>query len=75
MKDFTINFGTPKKIILELSDDGTYYSGKFYNDFVGQDGIYPGWIECKVATDSCEHVFKVYDYTKDNKIFSVIVED
>ena len=75
MKDFTVNFGQAKEIVLELSEDGTYYNGKFYNDFVTSDGTYPGWIECKVTTDSCNHVLKVRDYKEDNKIFSIIVSD
>ena len=75
MKDYTINFGTPKKIVLELSDDGTYYNGKFYNDFIASGNTYSGWIECKVDIDSLNHVFKVRDYEEDNKIFELILED
>ena len=75
MKDYTINFGTPKKIVLELSDDGTYYNGKFYNDFIEHGKTYSGWIECKVDADSCNYIFKVRDYEEDNKIFELILED
>ena len=74
MKDFTMNIGRPKKIVLELSEDGTYYNGKFYNDFVSSDGVYSGYIKCKVTTDSCESVLKVQTYDEGNTIFSIIIE-
>lgn len=77
MKEFTINYGNPKKIVLELSEDGTYYNAKFYEGFVDPDGkIYEGWIEFKVDLPTLNNVFKVRDYPEnDDKIFEIIVAD
>lgn len=77
MKNYTINFGTPKKMILDLSEDGTYYNAKFYVGFVDPDEkIYEGWVELKVDVPAVNNIFKVRDYPEDDgQIFSIIVAD
>ena len=77
MKEFTLKYGSPKKMTLELSEDGTYYNAKFYLDFFALSKTCEGWIELQLDVPAVNNMLKVrdYDYSEDNKIFSIILTD
>ena len=70
----------PKRITLDLSEDGTFYNTKIYVDIVdkGKDKEYEGYIECKSKIPSfVENFSLVYDH-KDNgdaEIFTITIPD
>lgn len=68
----------PKRIILNLSEDGTYYNTQFYVDFVDIDKKkYEGYIECRSKIPSAIYDFDlVYDRSnKDEEIFTITIPE
>lgn len=72
----------PTRIILDLSEDGTFYNTKIYIPIIdrkrNRDKEYEGCIECKSKIPSFVEDFSIlYDY-KDNgdaEIFTITIQD
>lgn len=69
----------PKRITLDLSEDGNFYHTKIYVDIVdkNKDEEYEGYIECKSKLPSFVEEFTlVYDREdREAEIFEIIIPD
>ena len=75
-----LHCGNPKRITLDLSEDGTFYNTKIYIDIVdkGKDKEYEGYIECKSMSPDFVGKFNlVYDHKDDGdaEIFTITIPD
>lgn len=71
------NLMKPKRIILELSEDGTFYHTKIYIDIIdrNKNKEYEGYIQCKSKIPNfTENFTLVYDHEdKDAEIFTITI--
>lgn len=68
----------PKRITLDLSEDGTYYNTRFYVDFIDKDKrTYEGYIECRSKIPNQIYDFDlVYDRDKDDEeVFKILIPE
>ena len=69
----------PKRITLDLSEDGTYYNTRIYVDLINKDKdeSYEGYVDCKTNIPSFINDFDlVYDFNKeDEEIFTITIPD
>lgn len=73
-----LSCGNPKKIIFDLSDNGTFYNVKILTDIVdkSKNKVYECYIECKSKIDSIKCYPLVYDHADENeKIFTITIPD
>ena len=74
LKTLTIdnNPPIPKKIVLDLSENGKFYKTRIYGDF----GFGEGWIECRTGLPSFVSDLRVYpDPEKDDEIFTLTISE
>ena len=67
----------PKRMIFDLSEDGTFYNAKIEIDVVdkSKDKVYKGYIECKTRPKFLEYSL-VYDINdRKSKIFTINIPD
>lgn len=68
----------PKRIILDLSEGGTFYNTKLYVDIIDKSKSkeYNGYIECKSRPSFIKDFDLVYDHDdKDAEIFTITIPD
>ena len=73
-----LHCGNPKRIIFDLSEDGTFYNVKTYIDIVdkSKDAEYEGYIECKASLNTVESYPLAYSHEeKDAEIFTITIPD
>lgn len=73
-----LHCGNPKRIVFDLSEDGTFYNAKIYIDIVdkSKDEEHEGYIECKSSLNSIENYPLIYDYEdREAEIFTIIIPD
>lgn len=73
-----LHCGNPKRIIFDLSEDGTSYDAKIYIDIVdkSKDEEYEGYIQCKSSLNSIENYPLIYDHKDGNaEIFTITIPD
>lgn len=74
LKTLTIdgNPPIPKKITLELSEDGKFYKTRIYGDF----SFGEGWMECRTGLPSFANDLRVYpDSEEDGEIFTITIPE
>ncbi|MBE7018432.1 MAG: hypothetical protein E7413_00925 [Ruminococcaceae bacterium] len=73
-----LSCGKPKRVIFDLSEDGTFYNTKIYIDIIdkSKDEEYEGYIECKSNLEHIENYSLVYDREdRDSEIFTITIPD
>ena len=68
----------PKRITLDLSEDGTFYHTKLYVNIIdaNKNKEYDGYIECKSRHDFIKDFDVIYDYNNKNaEIFTITIPD
>ena len=73
-----LSCGKPKRVIFDLSEDGTFYNTKIYIDIIdkSKDEKYEGYIGCKSNLESIKNYSLVYDREdKDSEIFTITIPD
>ena len=67
----------PKKMIFDLSEDGTFYKTKIEIDVVdkSKEKVHKGYIECRTRPKFLEYSL-VYDINdRESKIFTITIPD
>lgn len=72
-----LSVGNPKRITLDLSEDGTFYTTKIFVDIVDGDKEYEGYIECRSKIPSfVENYSLVYNRDGDDTpVFTLTILD
>ena len=73
-----LHCGSPKRIIFDLSEDGTFYNVKIGIDIVdkSKDKEYEGYIGCKSTLNAISEYPLVYNYEDgDAEIFTITIPD
>ena len=67
----------PKRITLDLSEDGTFYYTRMYVDVIDRNNnqTYEGYIECKSAIPKFINDFNVLIDSTNEEIFTITIPD